>query len=106
MCCFTFYSGAAIRLDTLLVEAAHSLIRQSSHSLERAEPLNGDSFGVGWSVQRTLADAGDVSLHHSVLEQSKLAQSGESRRQRLCDGSRARREPLELYYHVGNAVSR
>ncbi|MFT5176155.1 MAG: glutamine amidotransferase [Gammaproteobacteria bacterium] len=51
MCRFTFYLGAPIRLNTLLLEPAHSLIRQSSHSLERAEPLNGDGFGVGWYAQ-------------------------------------------------------
>jgi hypothetical protein len=48
MCRFTFYMGAPIRLDTLLLEPEHSLIRQSSYSLEREEPLNGDGFGVGW----------------------------------------------------------
>jgi predicted glutamine amidotransferase len=32
----------------LLVDPGHSLIRQSVHSEEREEPLNGDGFGVGW----------------------------------------------------------
>ena len=48
MCRFTFYMGSSIRLSSLLLDPDHSLIRQSSHSHERAEPLNGDGFGVGW----------------------------------------------------------
>lgn len=48
MCRFTFYMGPRIRLSALLLEPAHSLIRQSSHARERDEPLNGDGFGVGW----------------------------------------------------------
>lgn len=48
MCRFTFYLGPAIRLSALLIEPSHSLIRQSTHSREREEPLNGDGFGVGW----------------------------------------------------------
>jgi predicted glutamine amidotransferase len=48
MCRFTLYLGPAIRLESLLIEPAHSLIRQSANSHEREEPLNGDGFGVGW----------------------------------------------------------
>lgn len=48
MCRFTLYMGEPIRLSSLLVEPEHSLIRQSTHSREREEPLNGDGFGVGW----------------------------------------------------------
>ena len=48
MCRFTLYLGPPIRLDSLLIEPAHSLIRQSVQSREREEPLNGDGFGVGW----------------------------------------------------------
>ena len=48
MCRFTFYQGPPILLNTLLIEPAHSLIRQSTSSSEREEPLNGDGFGVGW----------------------------------------------------------
>ncbi len=48
MCRFTLYMGPPIRLETLLIEPAHSLIRQSVNSEEREEPLNGDGFGVGW----------------------------------------------------------
>jgi ergothioneine biosynthesis protein EgtC len=48
MCRFTLYMGEPIQLATLLMEPEHSLIRQSTHSREREEPLNGDGFGVGW----------------------------------------------------------
>lgn len=48
MCRFTLYLGEPIRLSSLLLEPEHSLIRQSTHSREREEPLNGDGFGVGW----------------------------------------------------------
>lgn len=48
MCRFTFYRGEPIALSTLLTEPANSLIHQSFHAHERAEPLNGDGFGVAW----------------------------------------------------------
>jgi predicted glutamine amidotransferase len=55
MCRFTLYLGPPVRLATLLTEPEHSLILQSFHAAERAEPLNGDGFGVGWYAPR---------LHH------------------------------------------
>ena len=48
MCRFVFYRGAPIRLSSLVTEPAHSIIHQSYHSNERAEPLNGDGFGISW----------------------------------------------------------
>jgi ergothioneine biosynthesis protein EgtC len=51
MCRFTLYMGEPIRLSSLLIEPEHSLIRQSTHSREREEPLNGDGFGVGWYAE-------------------------------------------------------
>jgi len=48
MCRFTLYLGPPLRLSSLLLDPSHSLIRQSTHSYEREEPLNGDGFGVGW----------------------------------------------------------
>ncbi len=52
MCRFTLYLGPPIRLATLLTEPEHSLICQSYKATERAEPLNGDGFGVGWYATR------------------------------------------------------
>ncbi len=48
MCRFVLYLGPQIRLSSLVIDPAHSLIRQSIHSREREEPLNGDGFGIGW----------------------------------------------------------
>jgi len=48
MCRFTFYRGEPITLSALLTEPTNSLIHQSFHAHERAEPLNGDGFGVAW----------------------------------------------------------
>jgi glutamine amidotransferase len=50
MCRFILYLGPPVRLSSLLLEPSHSLIRQSTHSHEREEPLNGDGFGIGWYV--------------------------------------------------------
>jgi glutamine amidotransferase len=52
MCRFTLYLGPPVRLASLLTEPSHSLILQSFQSDERAEPLNGDGFGVGWYAPR------------------------------------------------------
>jgi predicted glutamine amidotransferase len=40
----------------LVVEPKHSLIRQSVHSEEREEPLNGDGFGIGWYASEHSAE--------------------------------------------------
>jgi ergothioneine biosynthesis protein EgtC len=50
MCRFITYAGAPILLADLLYRPVNSLIMQSYHARERAEPLNGDGFGVGWYV--------------------------------------------------------
>jgi predicted glutamine amidotransferase len=48
MCRFLCYKGPEILLADLLYRPQHSLILQSYRAKERAEPLNGDGFGVGW----------------------------------------------------------
>lgn len=63
MCRFTLYLGPSIRLSTLLIEPAHSLIHQSFRAAEREEPLNGDGFGLGWYAPR-LSTA--PAVFHSV----------------------------------------
>lgn len=50
MCRFLAYAGAPLLLTDLLYRPANSLIMQSYRARERAEPLNGDGFGVGWYV--------------------------------------------------------
>jgi glutamine amidotransferase len=48
MCRFIFYRGETLPLSAILTEPENSLIHQSTHARERAEPLNGDGFGVSW----------------------------------------------------------
>lgn len=50
MCRFLIYKGPEMLMSDLLTRAEQSLIRQSFMARERAEPLNGDGFGVGWYV--------------------------------------------------------
>lgn len=63
MCRFTLYLGPSIRLSTLLIEPAHSLIHQSFRAAEREEPLNGDGFGLGWYAPRLSTEP---AVFHSV----------------------------------------
>ncbi len=58
MCRFTLYLGPPVVLDTLLIQPRHSLIRQSYHAMERAEPMNADGFGVGWFAPRLSPEPG------------------------------------------------
>lgn len=51
MCRFVAYKGNDILMADLLLNSKHSLVKQSYHSKERDEPLNGDGFGVGWYVE-------------------------------------------------------
>jgi len=48
VCRFTLYMGAPVSLASLITDPENSLINQSIHARERAEPLNGDGFGVVW----------------------------------------------------------
>jgi len=48
MCRFVVYLGNPIHLSSLTTEPENSLIHQSYDSRERAEPLNGDGFGIVW----------------------------------------------------------
>jgi len=56
MCRLMLYLGPETRLSALVVDPGHSLIRQSVHSQEREEPLNGDGFGIGWYAREHSAD--------------------------------------------------
>ena len=48
MCRFIAYAGAPLLMADLLYRPTNSLIMQSHHARERAEPLNGDGFGLCW----------------------------------------------------------
>ena len=56
MCRLMLYLGPEATLSALIVEPEHSLIRQSVHSKEREEPLNGDGFGIGWYASEHSAE--------------------------------------------------
>lgn len=62
MCRFAMYIGPALRISALVTEPTHSLIRQSVHSREREEPLNGDGFGLAWYP----LDGGDPAVFRST----------------------------------------
>lgn len=48
MCRLLAYQGPPLAVEDLLYRPNHSLINQSYNARERAEPLNGDGFGLGW----------------------------------------------------------
>jgi predicted glutamine amidotransferase len=48
MCRWLAYLGSPVLLEDLLSEPGHSLLAQSANPTFRAEPANGDGFGVGW----------------------------------------------------------
>ncbi len=82
MCRFVLYLGKPVTLSSLLVEPSHSLIRQSVHSDEREEPLNGDGFGVAFyapqfspepALFRSISPAWN---NRNLLELSRITQSG------------------------------
>ncbi len=72
MCRWLAWHGQTMRLEALLLESEHSLVKQSLHSTMGAEPTNGDGFGVGWygdgdgpGVYRSTSPAwGDANLRH------------------------------------------
>ncbi len=57
MCRFLLYLGPEIDLADLITEPSHSLVHQSHHAELRAEPLNGDGFGVAWYAPRAAEQA-------------------------------------------------
>ena len=48
MCRFLLYMGPPVSMAKLVTEPANSLINQSFQAKLRAEPLNGDGFGLAW----------------------------------------------------------
>ncbi len=52
MCRWTAYRGKAVLLEKVIVEPAHSLVRQSLACDEGKTATNGDGFGVGWYGER------------------------------------------------------
>lgn len=48
MCRLVAYMGQDILLDTVIVEPANSILKQSLHAKESTIHINGDGFGLGW----------------------------------------------------------
>jgi len=63
MCRFVLYRGQPLHLSSLITEPENSLIRQSYASQEKAEPLNGDGFGVAWYQ---LGERDEAALFRSI----------------------------------------
>ncbi|HVS64861.1 MAG TPA: class II glutamine amidotransferase [Thermoanaerobaculia bacterium] len=73
MCRFVAYLGPPISLASLLTEPRNSLIRQSTHAAERAEPLNGDGFGLAWYDR-------DVGIEPGIFRSTTPAWANENLR--------------------------
>jgi len=63
MCRFVLYVGRPLHLSSLITDPENSLIHQSYDSQERAEPLNGDGFGVAWYQ---LGERSEAALFRSI----------------------------------------
>lgn len=74
MCRFVAYHGPPIQLDELLYQPSHSIVKQSTDSREREEPLNGDGWGVGWYDP-------DLSPEPAVYREVRPAWNDENMRQ-------------------------
>lgn len=48
MCRWLAYSGEPLKPSTVVLDAQHSLVKQSLNSPLGAETVNGDGFGFGW----------------------------------------------------------
>ncbi|MDP2434670.1 MAG: hypothetical protein Q8P67_02900, partial [archaeon] len=78
MCRFmVFVSGQRpVLLADLIVYPAHSIINQSSRSLQRSEGnLNGDGFGVGWYTRHLLQPTAPSSKPTPLMPTSPLSPS-------------------------------
>ncbi|MCA9530108.1 MAG: class II glutamine amidotransferase [Myxococcales bacterium] len=53
MCRFALYLGRELSVSMLITQPANSIIHQSYQSHDRAEPLNGDGFGLAWYPSRS-----------------------------------------------------
>lgn len=82
MCRLALYAGPPIPLSLLLVDPVNSLIRQSIHSAEGKQPVNGDGFGVAWyapditpepGVLRSLSPAWS---NQNLIQIAKATRSG------------------------------
>jgi glutamine amidotransferase len=65
MCRWLAYSGEPLRPSTVILDAQHSLVKQSLNSPLGAETVNGDGFGFGWYPRDSVPGA-TPALFHSI----------------------------------------
>ncbi|MBZ0115215.1 MAG: class II glutamine amidotransferase [Thermoanaerobaculia bacterium] len=82
MCRFALYLGKPIRISSLVTDPDNSIIHQSFHSHERAEPLNGDGFGLAWyaggvsPIPAFFKDISPAWNNLNLLELARLTETG------------------------------
>ncbi|MCD2441467.1 class II glutamine amidotransferase [Agromyces sp. SYSU K20354] len=65
MCRWLAYSGEPLQPSTVILDAEHSLVKQSLNSPLGAETVNGDGFGFGWYPDGSAAGT-RPALFHSI----------------------------------------
>jgi glutamine amidotransferase len=63
MCRWLAYSGEPLRPSTVILDAEHSLVKQSLNSPLGAETVNGDGFGFGWYPGDSVAGSRPATFH-------------------------------------------
>lgn len=63
MCRWLAYSGEPLRPSTVILDAEHSLVKQSLNSPLGAETVNGDGFGFGWYPRDSVAGSIPAVFH-------------------------------------------
>jgi len=63
MCRWLAYSGEPLQPSTLILDAQHSLVKQSLNSPLGAETVNGDGFGFGWYPQDSVVGSIPALFH-------------------------------------------
>ena len=63
MCRWLAYSGEPLRPSTVILDAEHSLVKQSLNSPLGAETVNGDGFGFGWYPADSVAGSRPATFH-------------------------------------------
>jgi len=63
MCRWLAYSGEPLRPSTVILDAEHSLVKQSLNSPLGAETVNGDGFGFGWYPLGSVAGSRPATFH-------------------------------------------
>ena len=63
MCRWLAYSGEPLQPSTVILDAQHSLVKQSLNSPLGAETVNGDGFGFGWYPRDSVAGSTPALFH-------------------------------------------